>query len=205
MSTLNEGKMQEPSSPSRRGRPRDPARQQSILEATLELLLEVGYPRLSIEGVAARAGVGKGTIYRWWPTKGELVLEAAADHIAIGVVGDTGDTRRDLLVAAQQLIRTFSGPVAGIVIFAAIANLDDDPGMALTFREKSVYPWRHSAADAIQRGIDRGDLPSDTDVQFILDVIVGTIFQRTLTMASPMVAGLDIAIVDLILPGRHTA
>ncbi|MCP4308122.1 MAG: helix-turn-helix transcriptional regulator, partial [bacterium] len=65
-------------SKAQRGRPRDPRIQQSILQATREMLDEVGYSRLTIEGVAARAGAGKATVYRWWSTKGELVLEAVA-------------------------------------------------------------------------------------------------------------------------------
>jgi AcrR family transcriptional regulator len=164
------------------------------------LLLEVGYPRLTIEGLAARAGAGKATIYRWWTTKGDLVLEAAADHLAIGLVPDTGDTRQDLLIAAQQLIKTFSDRLAGIVIFAAIANLDDNSGMALTFRDTWVAPWRQSAVEAIERGINRGDLPASTDIAFTLDVVVGAVFQRTLVVPEPMTAGLDQAIIDLILP-----
>ncbi len=189
----------EAASPAPRGRPRDRETQQSILRATRELLLDVGYPRLTIEGVAARAGAGKATIYRWWPTKGDLVLEATADHLAIGVVPDTGDTRRDLIIATEQLIKTFSDRLAGIVIYAAIANLDDDPNMAATFRDKWVYPWRQSAADAIQRGIDRSDLPADADIIFTLDVIAGTVFQRTLVIAQPISEGLAEAIVDLIV------
>ncbi len=183
-----------------RGRPRSPDTQRSILLATRDLLLEVGYHGLTIEGAATRAGAGKATIYRWWGTKGDLVLEAAADHLAIGVVPDTGDTRRDLLVAADQLIETFSDPLAGIVIFAAIAKLDDGPTMASTFREQWVYPWRQSAGEAIQRGIDRGDLSPNTDISFILDVIVGTVFQRTLVGVRPFTEGLAVSIIDLIFP-----
>lgn len=189
-------------STSPRGRRRDPNTQQSILEATRELLLEVGYSQITIEGVAARAGAGKATIYRWWPTKGALVLEAAEESISIGRVPDTGDTRQDLSIATQQLISTFSDHLAGIVIFAVTANLDDDPTMAKTFRDVFVYPWRMSAAEAIQRGIDRGDLPPDTDIQFTLDVIVGVVFQRTLTLAQPMTDGLEQAILKLVLPPK---
>ncbi len=189
-------------STSPRGRRRDPNTQQSILEATRELLLEVGYSQITIEGVAARAGAGKATIYRWWPTKGALVLEAAEESISIGRVPDTGDTRQDLSIATQQLISTFSDHLAGIVIFAVTANLDDDPTMAMTFRDTVVYPWRRSAAEAIQRGINRGDFSLDTDIQFTLDVIVGVVFQRTLTLAQPMTDGLEQAILKLVLPPK---
>lgn len=186
----------------KRGRPRDPEAQGAILEATRQLLLEVGYPGLTIEAVARRAGVGKSTIYRWWDTKGALVLEATADHLAIGVVPDTGETREDLLVATRQLIDTFTDRFASIVIFAVIAHLEDDPHMALTFRDTWVYPWRRSAAEAIDRGIARGDLPADADPDLYLDVLVGSVFQRTLVLAVPATDGLAEALVGMILGPR---
>jgi len=183
-----------------RGRPRDIRTQKAILRATRQLLGKVGYSRLTIEGVAARSGAGKATIYRWWPSKGDLVLEAAEPEVAIGVVPDTGETRGDLSVAIKQLIGTFSNRLAAVVIFAAIATLDDDPAMARTFREKYVYPWRVSAAAAIRRGIERGDLPSDTDVELVLDIIVGTVFQRTLVMRDPRTEGLHEQMLRVVLP-----
>jgi AcrR family transcriptional regulator len=181
------------------GRPRNLKTREAILSSTRTLLGKIGYSRLSIEGVAKRAGCGKTTIYRWWSTKGDLVLEAVGSDIEIGLVPDTGDTRSDLRIATEQLMMTFSRRLAGIVIFAAIATLDDDPTMAATFRDKYVYPWRISAAEAIERGVERGDLASDTDVQFILDVMVGTVFQRTLVLRQPMTAGLVEQIVALVL------
>lgn len=183
----------------RRGRRRDPASQSAILRATRELLLQVGYHGLTIEAVARSAGVGKSTIYRWWPTKGPLVLEATAGHLAIGLVPDTGSTREDLLTAARQLIATFSDRLASIVIFAVIAHLEDDPSVAAAFRDTWVYPWRASAVEAIQRGIERGDLPADADRDLLLDVLVGTVFQRTLVPASPQVDGFAEALVDMIV------
>jgi AcrR family transcriptional regulator len=185
--------------PLRRGRKRDPGAQASILAATREVLLEVGYHGLSIEGVARRAGVGKATIYRWWPSKGSLVLEAAAGHIDIRQVPDTGDTRADLREAAQSLIDVFTDPIARVVIFAATAGLDDDPSMAAKFRSESVYPWRQSAMLAIQRGIARGDLRADLDVALALDVMVGTVFQRTLVIATPVVGDLADLLADTVL------
>lgn len=184
--------------PPSRGRPRDVRTQLAILSATRDLLLEAGYTRLSIEAVAERAGAGKATVYRWWRNKGELVLEAAADSIDIGVVPDTGDTRGDLFVAVQQLIDTFSDRLAAIVIFAVIARLEEDPAMAETFRDTAVGPWRRSAMDAIERGIARGDLPTDMDAAFALDVIVGTVFQRTLVVPEPITDGLARDLIDLL-------
>jgi AcrR family transcriptional regulator len=183
-----------------RGRPRDASAQESILKATRDILAASGYARLTIEGVAAKAGAGKATIYRWWPSKWQLVLEATAAHLAIGVVPDTGDTRRDLIVAAGQLIKTFSDRLAAIVIYAVIASLDDDPKFARAFRDTWVLPWRQSAEEAIRRGIARGNLAADTDANFVLDVIVGTVLQRTLVVPQPLTEGLAEALVELIVP-----
>lgn len=194
--------MQHRNERAKRGRRRDPGAQDAILAATRELLLEVGYQGLTIESVARKAGVGKSTIYRWWSTKGALVLEATADHLEIGSVPDTGDTREDLLVAARQLVDTFSDRLAAIVIFAVIAHLEDDPTLAAGFRDTWVYPWRRSAAEAIDRGIARGDLPADADRELYLDVLVGTVFQRTLVLARPATAGLEDPLVDMILGPR---
>lgn len=195
-------KRQENESRPARGRPRDVRAKRAILAATRKVLGEGGYTRLTIEGVAARSEVGKATIYRWWPSKGELVLEAVGDDIAIGTVPDSGNTRADLKAAIEQLIATFSRRLAAVVIFAAIATLDDDPLLARAFRDRYVYPWRSSAAAAIGRGVARGDLPPDTDVEFLLDVIVGTVFQRALVVREPATGGLARKLLRMILPTK---
>ena len=182
-----------------RGRPRSEEARADILQATRELLLEEGYTKLAITHVAQRAKVGKTTVYRWWPTKGELVLEAAEDCIAIGEVPDSGRTSEDLRIASEQLIRTFSDPLAAVVIFAAISTVDHDPELAAAFRDRHVYPWRMSAARAIQRGMERADIPPGSDVGFLLDVVVGTVIQRTLVVAHPETDGLAEQIRDLVM------
>jgi AcrR family transcriptional regulator len=153
----------------------------------------------SLRRLARRAGVSKATIYRWWPSKSELVLDAAADHLTIGLVPDSGSTRTDLKIAADQLVETFSDRVAAIVILAAIARVDDDPDMAAEFRRRSVLPWRMSATAALERGVARGDLRSDLDVELALDVLVGTVFQRTLVVPTPMTEGLSASLVDALI------
>jgi len=182
------------------GRPRDHQTHEAILEATRSILLEKGYHRLTFEAVAKAAGTTRTTVYRWWPTRGTLVLEAAADNIDIGEVPDTGDSRADIHGAVKQLIATFSDPLAKIVIMAAVANLDGDMEMATRFREETVYPWRSTAAAAFERARQRGDLPPDSDPTFLLNVIVGTVFQCTVVPASPMLDGLEEGLLDLVLP-----
>jgi len=185
--------------PRGRGRPRSEEARADILRATRELLLEEGYTNLAISHVARRARVAKTTVYRWWPTKGELVLEAAGACIAIGEVPDTGSTSEDLRIASEQLIQTFSDPMAAVVIFAAISPADHDPDLAAAFRDRHVYPWRMSAARAIERGLGRADIPPGRDVGFLLDVLVGTVLQRTLVVAHPETEGLAEKMRDLIM------
>jgi AcrR family transcriptional regulator len=186
---------------STRGRPRSLKSWEAIRLATRELLLESGYSRLTLEAVATRSGTGKATIYRWWSSKGELVLDAAKSEISIGIVPDLGNTRDDVSAAIEQLIETFSRPLASVVIFAAITTLGDDPKVAQIFRDEVVSPWRKSAAEAIQRGIFRGDI-AHSDTQFVLDVIVGTVFQRTLVLKEPQTAELAQNLLAMIVHVR---
>ncbi|PWJ20801.1 TetR/AcrR family transcriptional regulator [Jannaschia seohaensis] len=184
------------------GRPRSERSKAAILVAVRGLLLKDGYANLTIEAVARRAGVSKATIYRWWKTKGELVLEAADQEIAIGTVPDTGDSRDDMETAIGQLLDTFTRPLASIVIFAAITTGGSDPKMAQIFRDRYVYPWRVSAFEALERAQARGDVSAE-DLHFLLDVIVGTVFQRTLVMKEPMIEGLKENLLGVIFgPGK---
>ena len=179
------------------GRPRSERSKTAILAAVRKLLLKDGYSNLTIEAVAQEAGVSKATIYRWWKTKGELVLEAAEQEIAIGTVPDTGDSRADMDAAIGQLIDTFTRPLASIVIFAAITTGGSDPKMAQIFRDRFVYPWRVSAFEALERARGRGEISAE-DLHFLLDMIVGTVFQRTLVVKVPMIEGLKENLLGII-------
>jgi AcrR family transcriptional regulator len=187
----------------RPGRPRDSEVHEAVLEATRSLLLEAGYHRLTIEAVASRAATSRSTIYRWWPSLGALVLEAVGPELTIDAVPDSGDSAEDIRAAIRQLVATFSRPLARLVIQAVVANLDDDPTMAASFRETWVYPWRVTATDALQRARRRGDLVDGFELDELLDVIVGTVFQRTVTRATPATEGLEDVLVRLLIdPAR---
>lgn len=183
----------------KRGRPRSNTSREAILGAVRERLLADGYLRLTMEAVASEAGVSKATIYRWWKTKGELVLEAAEAEISIGLVPETNDPHADVEAAIDQLVGTFSRPLASIVIFAAITTGGNDPVMAQIFRDKYVYPWRVSAAAALTRALPKNRADAG-EVQFLLDVIVGTVFQRTLVLREPNTAGLKDRLMALVIP-----
>ncbi|WP_172294515.1 TetR/AcrR family transcriptional regulator [Pseudoruegeria sp. HB172150] len=181
----------------KRGRPRSRASRDAILGTVRRRLLADGYQRLTMEAVAEEAGVSKATIYRWWTTKGELVLEAAEAEISIGPVPETGDPRSDVEATIDQVIDTFSRPLASIVIFAAITTGGDDPVMARSFRDRYVHPWRASGAAALGRALPDG---GESGVQFLLDVIFGTVFQRLLVLREPNTHGLTERLLAVVLP-----
>lgn len=185
-----------------RGRPRSAEARAAILAAARTIFERVGYSRVTFDSIAAEAGASKATIYRWWSSKGELLLEAAEDDIAIGLVPDTGNTRADLRIAIEQLVSTFSKPLAKAVIFAAIAPFEAEPGLAQRFRENYVYPWRISATEALQRGVERGDITTDADTALMLDVVVGTVLQRTIVVEASDTTAIAEKLLTMVLGPR---
>jgi AcrR family transcriptional regulator len=150
-------------------------------------------------GVAKRAGVGKSTIYRWWPSKLDLILEAAGPQLEIGLASNTGSTRDDLNSGAEQAIASYSRPIAAQVIFAVFADLEEDPRLREIYQSRWVLPWRVSMADALERGIANGDLSRGLDVELVIDMLAGTIFQRVLVVPEPMTVGLAQRLIDLVV------
>ncbi len=189
-------------STSQRGRPRDAQSHQAVLAATLDLLGEVGYRRFTMGGVAKRAGVGKSTVYRWWPSKLDLILEAAAPQLEIGLAPNTGSTHHDLNIGAERAIASYSSPIAAQVIFAVIADLEKDPRLREIYQSKWVLPWRVSMANALERGMANGDLTEGLDVELVIDMLAGTILQRVLVVPEPIRDGLAQRLVDLVIRGR---
>lgn len=169
-----------PSSASRRpGRPRSDAAHKAILRAARELLVEEGFTRLRLEHVAARAGVGKGTIYRRWPSKEaltlDLVLELAEPHIAIA---DVGDTRAELREAVLNPVQAITRSTFGPVIRAMLSQIAGNPVIGDPFRETIVARRRAEIARVIERGIARGDLRPDADPTIATELLVGPVYFR---------------------------
>jgi AcrR family transcriptional regulator len=161
------------------GRPRDARRDQAILAATLDLLNEQGYGRLTIEGVAAKAGVGRPTIYRRWPSKPALVVAALVQVPGLAVpVVNTGSLRRDLIAVQRHQIALMSSPDSRRITAGLVADLATDPELAETYVDQYVAPRRAAVWKVLQRGIDRGELRADVDLEFIYDLLIGPLFMR---------------------------
>jgi AcrR family transcriptional regulator len=182
-----------------RGRPRDPAVDESIITATIELLGELGYDGLTVAAVASRAGVSKPALYRRWAEKSQLVVEAMATRMPVGPLPDTGDTAADLLVHADYLVTLFGRTPAGRVLPGLVSAMDVDPGLAESYRRLIVEPTRQRWRIAVERGIARGDLDPGTDVAFLLDAATGPLFVRLLITGEPIGPGLAQSMVELVL------
>ena len=173
---------------------------QAILEATIDLVHEIGYDRLTIEGIAARAGVGKSTIYRWWNSKGELVIEALAEILTAPPIADSGDTRRDLVAIVEQAMTLYSDDVGARTIIAGlVSDMNHNPDLATTLREQFIEPRRADNRQAIARAIERGDLPTDTDLELLIDRLVAPIAYRALVTGAPTTPDTATQLVNQIL------
>jgi AcrR family transcriptional regulator len=161
------------------GRPRSAAANRAILDAARELLIEEGFTRLRLEHVAARAGVGKNTIYRRWSSKEdltlELLLELARPHLAIH---DVGDTRAELLAAVENPIRAITETPFGPVIRAMMSQIAGNLAIGDPFRSGVVAARRAEIGRVIERGIARGDLRPDADASIATELLAGPVYFR---------------------------
>ncbi len=158
------------------GRPRSEEAHRAILDATLELLVEVGYSALTIEGVAQRAGVGKATIYRRWPSKLPLVIEAFGDLPAFEE-SDSGDLATDLEQILRSYLRVYNTTPLGAVVPSLAGELPHNPELMDLFTPV-VKQRRQPLMNALRRAAERGEIPADLDLDLAADLIVGPITVR---------------------------
>jgi AcrR family transcriptional regulator len=169
-----------------RGRPRDPHTDRAILRAANELVTRSGLAHLTIEGVAERAGVGKASIYRRWPTKGALAFEAVLDAIlASQPTPDTGSFEGDLVAMARIWVRLARRP-RGRTVAHFIAEVQSDPALAQEWRKRFVRRIRQERMPVIERAIARGELPASSDPEVIMDLFYGPLYHRYLNGHLPL-------------------
>ncbi|HKC00867.1 MAG TPA: TetR/AcrR family transcriptional regulator [Terriglobales bacterium] len=184
------------------GRPRSEESRQSILRSTLKLLKQQGgFSELSIEAIAADANVGKTTVYRWWPTKAALVADAfyasADEELRFP---NTGSVQSDMSLQMRRLIRIFRSK-RGKVVAALLAGGQSDPELIEAFRDRFLWPRRKQAYKTLQRGIDRGELPADSDLDLVLDSLYGPIYMRFLIRHDKLEENFADDICALVLNG----
>lgn len=187
-----------------RGRPRSETARQAILAAALALTAEVGYGRLTIEGIAARAGVGKQTIYRWWPSKADVLLDAGVAKADLYVpVSDQGSYAADLrafLAASYQLAnQTYLADV----LRALLAQAQIDQAFGERFRAAFLQRRRDALEIIVDRARQRGDLPRHPAGDVVADIVFGTIWYRVVATRRQLDAGLVDDLVATLAPSSE--
>ncbi|GAA4833288.1 TetR/AcrR family transcriptional regulator [Kitasatospora terrestris] len=154
----------------------------AILDAALELALRDGYAKVTVEGIAQAAGVGKQTIYRWWPSRAAVVLEALNDRSGpASQVPDTGNVEADITATAEAVIRLL-GTDLGTVWRGLVADAQGDPRLAedlrRTFFEPRMALWR----ERLQAAVEAGELRTDVPTRTIVELLFGPVYHRLLIM-----------------------
>jgi AcrR family transcriptional regulator len=191
----------------RRGRPRSERARRAILRAASDLLLERGLNEISMDAVADRAGASKATIYRWWPSKELLVLDALLSEWATPADAvDTGSLDGDLRALILPWTRQLATKPYGRVISALVAGAQCDPQFAQEYQAHFVKLRREPARVALVRAIERGEIPGDTDIEAALDLLYGPFYHRLLHGHAPLTERFAQTIVDhvvaaLAMPG----
>ena len=185
-----------------RGRPRSEKAHHAVLQAAAELLLEKGLAAVSMDAVAARAGVSKATIYRWWPTKETLALDALYHEWAgIGAPRDTGSLRGDLLGLLRPWVRLASRRPYGRAIAALLTQAQLDPASAGEYRARFVEPRRDQARAIFGRAIERGEIPAETKIEVALDLLYGPVYHRLLHGHGPLDDQFVCDVIDTVFSG----
>jgi AcrR family transcriptional regulator len=188
--------------PARTGRPRSEARRAAILAAAGDLMMEGGLRAATMEAIAARAGVGKATVYKWWPSRGAVALEGfmlrAAGSWSLPEGASAPEALRILAVAA---VRLFTQSAAGPLMRALAADAQSDPEIAQALREQWLGPRRAVAAEIIREGIARGELRADMDVAAALDLVFAPVYYRLLFSHEPLDEAFAERYIDHVLDG----
>jgi AcrR family transcriptional regulator len=184
---------------------RSSASRAAILKAAFALVGEVGYGRLTIESIAARAGVGKQTIYRWWPSKGGVLLEAVLDQVygatAPSRLPDTGDLEADLKTVLRATAAELSDPVQDRTLRALTIAILEDESLASQYRSSVDEPTREMKKDRLRSAQLAGDLPDDLDLDVAIDAIFAPMAQRWLTRTGPLTEAYADSLVESALAG----
>jgi AcrR family transcriptional regulator len=187
----------------RRGRPRSEKARNAILDAAADLLLARGLDAVSMDAVAGRAGVSKATIYRWWPTKETLALDAIYhEWDAVRPRSrQTASLRGDLLSLLRPWVRLIAQRPYSRVIAALIAKAQTDQAFAEQYRAHFLEPRREHAGAIFQRAIERGEIAADTNVDVALDLVYGPFYHRLLQGHGPLNDRFTRDVVETVVAG----
>jgi AcrR family transcriptional regulator len=188
--------------------PPDPSRRsersrRAILTAATDLVHEVGYRKLTIEAIATRAGVGKQTIYRWWPSKGAVVLDgilAAVNEDPDDLsLPDTGDVAADIRGVVRAIVAELADPTLSGTTRALMTEMQDDPEFADMVRERLLGPQLQAIADRLRTAQRAGQLRADLDLPVAVELLVGPLYHRWLLRTAPLTEAYADTVTELAL------
>jgi len=184
-----------------RGRPRDQAARRRILKAALDLMDETAFAQVTAEAIAERAGTSKATVYRWWPNKAAVVIEAFREAVAPELpLRDSGSLRDDLTTQVRNFARVLSGP-GGRMLKSFVVAARSDPEVAAAFRTIWSDPRRRLAKRMLRQKQASGQLRKDADLDLVLDSLYGPLYFRFLVKNEPPSQKYAEALVDLVIQG----
>ena len=189
----------------RKGRPpsKMAASHAAIMDAVYALLQEKSVRDLTMEEVARRAGVGKPTLYKWWPTKATLVLAMLCERMAPNLERPTVLTAEESLrFRVRRLIDAFNGPF-GRIVAGLIAEGQSEPAALQEFFDRWVSPRRNATIADLQRGKNAGELRPETEPELLNDAIFGAIYYRMLLRSGPLTRRFGEELVKQVLRGHR--
>lgn len=182
----------------RPGRPRDESARQRILDAALELVEETGFAQVTTCAIAERAGVGKATVYRWWPNKAAVLIEAFREAVAPEVpFVDTGSFEADIRLQMEKFARMLLGP-KGRMLAAILAAAQNDSDVAAALTDYWISPRRAEASAAMERKPQWKESAGNIDTGLLLDMLYGPLYFRLLT-GLPLSAEYADEVADFVL------
>ncbi len=185
----------------RPGRPRSEQSRAAVLRATSELMHEVGLRAMTTEEIASRSGASKATIYKWWPNKYAVAIEAfLSEMMAESPDPDTGSAREDFRRALRGLIHFYTGRV-GRVFAQLVGEAQFDPKIGAELRDHLVGSRRELVRAIWDRGVARGELRADVDPEVAIDLIFGPAMYRLVAGHAPLDDGAAEAVVDAAIRG----
>jgi AcrR family transcriptional regulator len=185
----------------RPGRKRSEDSRQAILAAATGILGDTGYAGLSIEAIAQRSGTSKQTIYRWWPSKADVVMEAMATKADLQIpLPDLGSLAADLGEMLRDSFRLARVPQVGDLLRVLMAEAQLDPAFAERFRSEYLRRRRQALGVILDRAAARHELPVGVSVETAIDVVFGVLWYRLLAIPAPLDDALVDELVHLLAP-----
>jgi AcrR family transcriptional regulator len=171
-----------------RGRPRSEDARRAVLDAALLLCERDGYQQLTVKGIAEAAGVGRQTVYRWWPDKAEVLMEALVDlaeQLELADPFDSGDTLEDVRFLLGVTYEATQA-IAGKALVGLMSDAQADAVLSDRLQRVVIGPRRDMLRDLLRRGVDRGELVGAVPLELVVDFAFGTMWYRMLSRHAPV-------------------